>query len=108
MYRGVACASKVSPQIINRIVNSARNVLNDYIPDVWIYSDYYKGLKAGNSPGYSVNLIAESTSGSLISADECLEEGLDREENLPEEIGDRVALRLLDELFYVLIYTLNS
>lgn len=91
----------MSPQILNRIVDSARNVLNDYIPDVWIYTDYYKGAKGGNSPGYSVNLVAESTTGSLIAVDECLEVGKDAEENLPEELGSRVAIRLLDEVFYV-------
>eukprot|EP00331_Platyophrya_macrostoma_P004171 CAMPEP_0176420004 /NCGR_PEP_ID=MMETSP0127-20121128/8366_1 /TAXON_ID=938130 /ORGANISM="Platyophrya macrostoma, Strain WH" /LENGTH=308 /DNA_ID=CAMNT_0017800553 /DNA_START=302 /DNA_END=1228 /DNA_ORIENTATION=- len=98
--RGVSTASKVSPQILNRIVDSARGVLNDYIPDVWIYTDYFKGFKGGNSPGYAVNLVAESTTGSLIAVDECLEVGKAAEDNLPEELGTRVAMRLLDELFY--------
>lgn len=51
--RGVAYASKVSISMINRVVNKCREVLNDYIPDVWVYSDFYKGDKAGLSPGVS-------------------------------------------------------
>merc|ERR1711935_843954 len=41
--RGTACASKCSISILNRMISSAREILNDYIPDVWIYSEYSKG-----------------------------------------------------------------
>ena len=91
----------MSPQILNRIISSARGTLNEYIPDVWIYSDHYKGPNAGLSPGYGVTLISESTTGCQIAADEVLESEKIQEETLPEILGEKVALRLLDELYYV-------
>lgn len=49
-------------------------MLNDYIPDVWVYSDFCKGNKAGFSPGYGISLVAESTNGfTFISVDEIME-----------------------------------
>lgn len=38
---------RVSPQLSNRLVASARSVLNRYIPDVYIYTDVYKGEDSG-------------------------------------------------------------
>jgi RNA 3'-terminal phosphate cyclase-like protein len=49
--------------------------LLEYLPDVWIYSDYYKGEKASNSPGYSLSLLAETTTGGMITYDSCFEVG---------------------------------
>jgi RNA 3'-terminal phosphate cyclase-like protein len=98
--RGWSYASKVSPQILNRIISSARNVLNDYIPDVWIYSDHYKGPKSGLSSGYGVTLVTESTTGCQIAVDEIFEAKSIQEESLPEVIGEKAAMRLLDELLY--------
>lgn len=40
-------AVRVSPQFTNRMIDSARGVLNRYIPDIYIYSDIYKGDEAG-------------------------------------------------------------
>ena len=37
----------VSPAIANRMVDSARAVLNYYLPDVYIYTDTVKGAEAG-------------------------------------------------------------
>ncbi|CAO3692511.1 unnamed protein product [Umbelopsis ramanniana] len=45
--RGIAYCTRVSPQTANRIVESARSVLNRYIPDVYIYTDVYKGAESG-------------------------------------------------------------
>jgi RNA 3'-terminal phosphate cyclase-like protein len=67
--RGIAYATRVSPQMSNRIVESARSLLTRYIPDVYIYSDVYRGLESGLSPGYSCTLVAESTTECLISAE---------------------------------------
>lgn len=38
---------RVSPQLANRLVAAARSVLNRYIPDVYIYSDVYRGEDSG-------------------------------------------------------------
>lgn len=67
--RGVASTTRVSPQVANRLIEAARSQLNQFIPDIYIYSDVSKGEDSGNSPGYSLYLQAESTTGALLSAD---------------------------------------
>lgn len=62
--RGVCSGSRVNPSILNRIITSARGIFNDYLPDVYIYTDFHKGgNKEGSSPGYSISLIAEFNNG---------------------------------------------
>lgn len=51
----------------------------DYIPDVWIYTDYFKGEKSSLSPGYSLSLKAETTTGGIITFDNCFEVGTTEE-----------------------------
>ncbi|KAJ3416585.1 rRNA-processing endoribonuclease [Chytridiales sp. JEL 0842] len=67
--RGIAYATRISPQMANRVVDAARSVLTRYIPDVYIYTDVYKGAESGKCPGYGVSLVAETTSGCLYSAE---------------------------------------
>ena len=38
---------RVSPQMANRIVDSARSILNKFIPDIYIYTDHMKGANSG-------------------------------------------------------------
>lgn len=40
-------AVRVTPQFSNRMIDSARSVLNRYIPDIYLYSDVYKGEESG-------------------------------------------------------------
>ena len=40
--RGIAYSTRVSPQIANRMVTSARSLLNHFVPDVFVYTDHYK------------------------------------------------------------------
>eukprot|EP00425_Heterocapsa_triquetra_P035495 CAMPEP_0195125752 /NCGR_PEP_ID=MMETSP0448-20130528/133555_1 /TAXON_ID=66468 /ORGANISM="Heterocapsa triquestra, Strain CCMP 448" /LENGTH=393 /DNA_ID=CAMNT_0040163405 /DNA_START=36 /DNA_END=1217 /DNA_ORIENTATION=- len=67
--RGVAYTARVSPQFAARMVDAARGVLNDFLPDVWIYSDHCKGNLCGESPGFGVSLVAETITKCLKSAD---------------------------------------
>ncbi len=94
--RGVAYATRVSPQISNRIVDSARGVLNKFIPDVYIYSDHYRGPDSGASPGYGLSLVAETTTGCCLSAERMAvpSDGA----TLPEDIGAIAAKRMLQDL----------
>lgn len=71
--RGVAYTTRVSPQFAARMVDAARGVLNDFLPDVWIYSDHCKGPQTGESPGYGLSLVAETITRCLKSADACAE-----------------------------------
>lgn len=62
--RGVCSGARVNPSLLNRVITSARGIFNDYLPDVYIYSDFYKGgNKEGSSHGYALSLIAEFNSG---------------------------------------------
>ena len=38
--RGVAWATRVSPQMCNRLVDGARGVLNELLADVYIFTDH--------------------------------------------------------------------
>lgn len=53
----------------NRVVESARGVLNDILPDIYINTDHFKGKEGGDSPGYSLSLVAETTTGALLSVE---------------------------------------
>lgn len=59
---------QVSPQTANRMVDGARAVLNQLLADVYIFTDAMSGRDSGASPGYGITLVAETTSGCLLSA----------------------------------------
>jgi hypothetical protein len=46
-------------------------LLNALLADVYIFTDAMSGPAGGSSPGYGVTLVAETTSGCLISAEAC-------------------------------------
>ena len=113
--RGISYATRISPQNANRVVDSARGLLTRYIPDVFIYTDIFKGVESGKSPGYGVTIVAESTTGCLISAEcaykpretESIEKSTISPDSLlindytfetPEELGTRAAKLLLLEI----------
>ena len=91
--RGLAYAARVSPQCVNRVVEAARGPLNRFIPDVFIYSDVYRGDESGRSPGFAVSLVAESTTGVLLSAERVAQGG-----EAPEDVGAEAARLLCHEI----------
>ena len=91
--RGVAYAARMSPQAANRAIESARAVLNPYARDVFVYSDHRKGPDAGLAPGFAVALVAETTTGCLLSTELAGGAG-----EIPEELGQTVARSLLAEI----------
>lgn len=42
-------AVRVNPQFSNRMIEASRSILNRYIPDIYLYSDVYKGEESGKS-----------------------------------------------------------
>ncbi|CAD7704662.1 unnamed protein product [Ostreobium quekettii] len=110
--RGVAYSTKVSPQNTNRMVDGARGILNRLLADVYIFTDAVSGKQSGNSPGYGINLVAETTSGCYVSSEACASyrqgqgkgpsalQGQVAEEVLvvPEDIGKHAAAALLEEV----------
>lgn len=70
--RGTAYALRVSPAMANRIVESAKGLLLNFIPDVFITTDQLRGKQSGKSPGFGVHLFAETTNGTIYSAEQVL------------------------------------
>ncbi|KAI8866933.1 18S rRNA biogenesis protein [Ramicandelaber brevisporus] len=91
--RGIAYCTRVSPQNANRMAQAARSVLNHYINQVDITTDVYSGADSGLSPGYGIALVAESTTGVLLSAELCSKKG-----DVPEDVGVQAARMLLSEI----------
>jgi len=91
--RGIASSTRVSPAIANRLVESARSVLNRFIPDIYIYTDVYRGQESGKSPGFALSLVAESTTGCLYSAELTGNPG-----EIADDIGTTCAKMLLEEI----------
>ncbi|PFH54186.1 hypothetical protein AMATHDRAFT_72706 [Amanita thiersii Skay4041] len=91
--RGIAHTVRVSPQFSNRMIEASRSVLNRYIPDIYLYSDVYKGSESGKSPGYALSLLAESTTGSIHCAEATSQPGV-----APEDIALQATRALLAEL----------
>ena len=95
--RGLVTSAKVSPQLTTRVVDKLREIFNDYIPDVWIHTDHYKKGQCGDQPGYAISLTAETTTGVILTKD--FNFGTKKEFTLPEELGERAGLSMLDEVF---------
>lgn len=109
--RGIAYCTRMSPQMANRMVEAARGLLTRYIPDVYIYTDVYKGLESGNSPGYALTLVSETNTDVLIASECAYQPRKDSEEEMcsdllvndymfptPEDLGVRCARQLLVEI----------
>ncbi|CCJ31041.1 unnamed protein product [Pneumocystis jirovecii] len=91
--RGIASSTRVSPAMANRLVESARSVLNRFIPDIYIYTDVRRGNECGKSPGFFLSLVAESNTGSLYTSELLGESG-----DIPEDIGINCARALLSQI----------
>ncbi|EDW82699.1 uncharacterized protein Dwil_GK10124 [Drosophila willistoni] len=98
--RGTVYASKVSPAMANRTVESAKGCMLKFLPDVYIYTDQNRGLMSGKSPGFGICLLAETTDGVCFAAD-CTSNTRKESESpsIPEELGQEAAMRLLDEIY---------
>ncbi|TVU15824.1 hypothetical protein EJB05_39363 [Eragrostis curvula] len=105
--RGISFTTRVSAQMERRIVHSARGIFNRFIPDVHIFTDHRTGPSGGKSAGYGVSLVAETTTGCLISidaavsypnVDEINEESEMPELMSPEDLGVKAASMLLEEV----------
>ena len=96
--RGMAFACRISPQVSNRLVESARSVLNNFLPDIYIYTDHRKGPQSGKSPGFGICLYAETTNGHVLGAETFPIQDQDKKSLVPEEVGKLAANTLLEEI----------
>lgn len=104
--RGVAYSTGVSASNNGRMIHSAREVLNPFVSDIHIAAQYDQaplvstGDKSGSKRrlgiGFGLSLVAESNSvGVLYSADVVVPPGGGV---VPEDIGKRCALQLLETI----------
>lgn len=91
--RGIASSTRVSPANVNRLVTSARGVLNRFLSDIHIYTDARRGDECGLSPGFGLSLVAETSEGNIYSSELVGGAG-----STPEEVGAMCAKMLLDEI----------
>ncbi|XP_030753751.1 probable RNA 3'-terminal phosphate cyclase-like protein [Sitophilus oryzae] len=98
--RGTAYALRVSPAMANRMVEKAKGVLLNFIPDIYISTDQCKGKNAGKSPGFGVHIYAETTTGNIYSSEQVSNVVSNGEEpSIPEDLGIAAAQRLLYEIY---------
>ncbi|NXT63958.1 RCL1 protein, partial [Chaetops frenatus] len=97
--RGTAYSVRVSPQMANRMVESARGILNKFLPDIYIYTDHMKGVSSGKSPGFGMCLTAETINGTILSAELASNPQGQGAAVLPEELGQNCAKLLLEEVY---------
>jgi len=102
--RGVAWTSgKVPAGLVNGLIDGAKGTLLSLLPDVHIYTDHAKGKQAGPSPGWGMTLVAESTSGVLLSSEVVASETLMGRNSGGgdvelRDIGAKAAALLLEEI----------
>ncbi|XP_069125850.1 RNA 3'-terminal phosphate cyclase-like protein isoform X1 [Argopecten irradians] len=98
--RGVAWAVRVSPVTTNRIVDATRSILNQFLPDIYIYTDHFKGSQSGKSPGFGLTLVAETLQGSFLCAEAASNpKGSSKGPTIPEDLGKETAKLLLEEIY---------
>lgn len=99
--RGTAISCKiVSSSMAARVSYAAKGVFHKLLPDVWIHTDVHTQKKNGcaPTPGLSLVVSSESTTGVILSAECCMDQARERGAELPEELGQRGACLLLEEV----------
>ncbi|KAG8130585.1 putative RNA 3'-terminal phosphate cyclase-like protein [Naja naja] len=98
VVKWICYSVRVSPQIANRMVDSARSILNKFLPDIYIHTDHMKGTSSGKSPGFGLFLVAETTNGTFLSAELASNPQGQGAAVLPEDLGVNCAKLLLEEI----------
>merc|ERR1711911_558863 len=89
---------RVSPSVVNRMVEVAKGLLLQFLPDIYIHTDHVTGANSGKSPGFGLTLTAETTTGVMLTAEYC--NGHVKESRaVPEDIAEKAAHLLMEEIF---------
>ncbi|PHT54730.1 putative RNA 3'-terminal phosphate cyclase-like protein [Capsicum baccatum] len=80
------------------MIHAARGILNPLLSDVHIFTDHKAGAQDGMSPGYGISLVAETTSGYVISADTAVSYARGEDLIPAEKVGEQIASALLGEI----------
>lgn len=90
---GVAYSTRVSPSLVNRMIEGARQVLKKVGCEVNITADVWRGENSGKSPGWGITLVASNPKGWRYFSELIGDAG-----DIPEDIGAHVAYQLLEEI----------
>ncbi|KAF2485359.1 RNA 3'-terminal phosphate cyclase/enolpyruvate transferase [Neohortaea acidophila] len=105
--RGVAYSTGVAGANNARLIEAARGVLNELVPDVYIYSDVSSApfvptqdktnprAKRKTGLGFGLSLVAETTTNTLYSADTASPPSGGE---TPEDLGKKCAYQLLEAI----------
>ncbi|EFJ35964.1 hypothetical protein SELMODRAFT_4441, partial [Selaginella moellendorffii] len=96
--RGVSYSTRISPHMANRMVDAARGVLNHLLSDAYIFTNHYTGSESGKSLGYGISLVAETTTGCILSSECVATYSGAYELQLLEDLGMQAAMSLLQEI----------
>ncbi|OTF74233.1 hypothetical protein BLA29_004000 [Euroglyphus maynei] len=98
--RGIAFATRVSPQIANRMVDTAKGMLLKFIPDIYIYTDHLKGKNSGKSPGFGLSLVAETTEG-VFYVGEAMSKPAESggDVSIPEDVAKLATSNLFNDIY---------
>jgi len=98
--RGTVVSCRIPPSSAARVAHSAKGMLLRLLPDIWIHTDANSASGGcGPSPGLSVCLGAESTTGVVLAAETCLDSvRYVRGAVLPEDLGVKASSLLLEEI----------
>jgi RNA 3'-terminal phosphate cyclase-like protein len=92
--RGIAIASKTSSQFLGQMISKMRQIFNDYIPDVWVYSLL---VKNSTDHFYGVSLHTNT----YLVSEYCYDALTDpKKRPSPEQVAEQACLRLLDEIMF--------
>jgi len=99
--RGIAFACRVSPQTTNRMVDTAKGILLNLIPDVYIHTEHMHGIKSGASPGFGLVLWAETTKGVFyVGESMSIPHGTENAEpSVPEDVAKKATDNLFEEVY---------
>lgn len=90
--RGIAWCTRVSPSVVNRLVDASRSVLRQTGCEVNITTDVWRGENSGKSPGFGLTLFTESKKTPLrYIIDEVAISG-----ETPEDLADDLSYRFLE------------
>lgn len=97
--RGIAVAARVSPQMANRLIDTSKGMLLQFLPDIYICSDHSKGKSSGLSPGFSISLWAETTEGYVYTSSAVSNsKGSSDGPSVPEDVAREAAYSIFEEI----------
>ncbi|EME29710.1 RNA 3'-terminal phosphate cyclase-like protein [Galdieria sulphuraria] len=90
--RGMAYCSRIPPNVASQLIDNSRNILCEYLTDVFIYSDWNPG--GTDEPSISLSLFAETSSGFILGADSCWK-GKDWNEEILSSVSQEATQAIL-------------